>query len=345
MDETTEWLRKTKVQLTQAAETETSLVDLDGFKTALNPADGYFASRLFGLLSARHGGDLVPVDDLVRDLTDIAGSPIETRLRTLFDVYDENESGSIDAAEMRTMLAACASVGVLGPTDNVLDTITLSLFDDADKDGDGEISFDQFRDVLVAHAEILDNLAVSPESWLREASQVTLATDTASCTRRGKHYTDQQIGRVVFLVLYGIINVILFTLHAYKHRDTNAYIIVARGCGMCLNFNCAFIIVPVLSHDDDRDDHRYEYHHRHLYTSSTPTSGTNVTSAATTPTYWECLFTTRCGIGWIPGFGFAYLSGVLLWVPLLVIVAFSLPCIRRGGYFRVSYEVISGSLV
>ena len=86
----------------------------------------------------------------------------------------------------------------------------------------------------------------SPESWLREASQVTLATDTASCTRRGKHYTDQQIGRVVFLVLYGIINVILFTLHAYKHRDTNAYIIVARGCGMCLNFNCAFIIVPVL---------------------------------------------------------------------------------------------------
>ncbi len=39
MDETTEWLRKTKVQLTQAAEMKTSLVDLDGFKTALNPAD------------------------------------------------------------------------------------------------------------------------------------------------------------------------------------------------------------------------------------------------------------------------------------------------------------------
>ena len=50
----------------------------------------YFARRLFGLLSARHGGDLVPVDDLVRDLTDIAGRPVETRLRTLFDVYDEN---------------------------------------------------------------------------------------------------------------------------------------------------------------------------------------------------------------------------------------------------------------
>ncbi|KAI0213699.1 NADPH oxidase 5 [Lamellibrachia satsuma] len=75
----------------------------------------------------------------------------------------------------------------------------------------------------------------------------------------------------------------------------------------------------------------------YLYTSTTPTSATNVTSTATTPTYWECLFTTRCGIGWIPGFGFAYLSGVLLWVALLVIVVFSLPCIRRGGHFQVFY--------
>ena len=58
------------------------------------------------------------------------------------------------------MLAACVAVSVLGPTDNVLDTITLSLFDDADKDEEGEISFDQFRDVLRAHSEILDNLAV-----------------------------------------------------------------------------------------------------------------------------------------------------------------------------------------
>ena len=30
------------------------------------------------------------VDALLHDLTDIANSPIEARLRTLFDVYDEN---------------------------------------------------------------------------------------------------------------------------------------------------------------------------------------------------------------------------------------------------------------
>ena len=50
----------------------------------------YFATRLFGLVSARHGGERVAVDRLVRELTDVAHSPVETRLRTLFDVYDEN---------------------------------------------------------------------------------------------------------------------------------------------------------------------------------------------------------------------------------------------------------------
>ncbi len=50
----------------------------------------YFATRLFGLVSAHHGGGSVYVDALLQDLTDIAYSPVETRLRTLFDVYDEN---------------------------------------------------------------------------------------------------------------------------------------------------------------------------------------------------------------------------------------------------------------
>ncbi|KAI0213702.1 hypothetical protein LSAT2_001239 [Lamellibrachia satsuma] len=90
MDETTEWLTKAKAQLEQAATEESGLIDEDGFKAALKPANEYFATRLFGLVSARHGGERVAVDRLVQELTDVAQSPIETRLRTLFDVYDEN---------------------------------------------------------------------------------------------------------------------------------------------------------------------------------------------------------------------------------------------------------------
>ena len=39
MVETTEWLSKAKTQLEQAATAESGLIDEDGFKAALKPAD------------------------------------------------------------------------------------------------------------------------------------------------------------------------------------------------------------------------------------------------------------------------------------------------------------------
>ena len=53
-----------------------------------------------------------------------------------------------------------------------------------------------------------------------------------------------------------------------------------------------------------------------------------------TVTYWEYLFTLKAGLGYV-GPGFAYISGVLLDVILLIMVICSTPFIRRNGYFQV----------
>ena len=42
------------------------------------------------------------------------------------------------------------------------------------------------------------------------------------------------------------INTGLFILNAVRYKDSNVAIIIARGMGMCLNFNGAFIIVFML---------------------------------------------------------------------------------------------------
>ena len=52
-------------------------------------------------------------------------------------------------------------------------------------------------------------------------------------------------------------------------------------------------------------------------------------------TYAEVLFTTKSNIGWLVP-GFAYLSGVLLMVVLIIMVICSSPGVRRSGYFQVS---------
>ena len=51
-------------------------------------------------------------------------------------------------------------------------------------------------------------------------------------------------------------------------------------------------------------------------------------------TFWEYLFTTKPGIGWIyPGLG--YITGDVLIVVLLIIVVCSLSAVRASGYFQV----------
>lgn len=60
-----------------------------------------------------------------------------------------------------------------------------------------------------------------------------------------------------------------------------------------------------------------------------------VNSTATPPLeYWEYLFTFKSKIGFV-GPGFAYLSGVLLDIILLVMFLCSLSFVRRGGHFQV----------
>ena len=45
------------------------------------------------------------------------------------------------------------------------------------------------------------------------------------------------------LATYAGLHVLLFALAASAHRDLGASVMVAKGCGQCLNFDCSFIAV------------------------------------------------------------------------------------------------------
>ncbi|CAF0745978.1 unnamed protein product [Brachionus calyciflorus] len=66
-------------------------------------------------------------------------------------------------------------------------------------------------------------------------------------------------------------------------------------------------------------------------------NSTNASFIVSTPgaTFVELLFTNKSGIGWIKAL--AMPTGWALWVVLLIIEIFSLPCIRKKGYFQVFY--------
>ena len=61
-----------------------------------------------------------------------------------------------------------------------------------------------------------------------------------------KRYFRNNAPYTIFMLIYVLINIVLFIVSAVRYRTSNWCVIIARGCGMCLNFNSAFIAVPML---------------------------------------------------------------------------------------------------
>src|SRR5690606_8194064 len=52
----------------------------------------------------------------------------------------------------------------------------------------------------------------------------------------------------VLLALWAVVNVVLFAHAVWRYHELGANVLVqiARGCGACLNFNGALILVPMM---------------------------------------------------------------------------------------------------
>ena len=70
-----------------------------------------------------------------------SGEKAEDNLREIFDVFDADGSGYIDRDEMRSLMKKLAQ-------DLTNDEIT-QIIELVDKDGDQQISFEEFRDMVV----------------------------------------------------------------------------------------------------------------------------------------------------------------------------------------------------
>ena len=85
--------------------------------------------------------------------------------------------------------------------------------------------------------------------WLTASSSSSKSTGSSqSCFSfpYDKRYFQNNVSSTVFAIIYILINIGLFTLSAVRYRTYNWCLIIARGCGMCLNFNSAFMVVPML---------------------------------------------------------------------------------------------------
>ncbi|CAF4720726.1 unnamed protein product [Rotaria socialis] len=190
------------------------------------------------------------------------------------------------------------------------------------------------------------------------------------------HYITDNLSRIMMLILYILINISLLiyvTIYRVTTTKSHGLVVVARICGMLLNFNCAFIIVLMLRQtillirsnralrklipvDDHIDFHGVVgrviialvfstcYCTHSIYCSDDELFHGDISSNEIFLWKYSNLVTfvllffkffMNLGIGWVNGF--APLSGIILLLILVTMAICSMQWVRSGGHFGIFY--------
>ena len=79
---------------------------------------------------------------------------------SLFSLILHTGSGQIDHEELRTVLESCMEESALQLSASVLDDLTDALFEAADEDDSGTISFEELRQELEKYPDVMENMTI-----------------------------------------------------------------------------------------------------------------------------------------------------------------------------------------
>ncbi|XP_026221875.1 NADPH oxidase 5 [Anabas testudineus] len=350
LDEDNRWLEWVTKQFESIAGDDKE-IDLDEFKTALKVKESFFAERFFALFDS-DGSSSISLDELLKALNLLIHGNETDKLKFLFQVYDVDGSGSIDPDELRTVLKSCLRESAISLPEEKLDNLTLALFESADKDNSGSITFEELKAELETFPEVMENLTISAANWLKPPDLDQKKHQTPRYLTRSYWHNNSR--KLLFLCGYTCLNVLLFVVAMLRHSYGGGWFMVAKGCGQCLNFNCTFIMVLMLRRcltwlratwvvrllplDQNILLHQIVGYAILLFTLvHTAAHVFNFVwlSESSEYTLWEYLLTTRPGIGWVKGT--ASVTGVVLQLIICLMVLCSSTFVRRSGHFEVFY--------
>ncbi|XP_077173409.1 NADPH oxidase 5 isoform X7 [Paroedura picta] len=349
-DEGARWLAWAAEQF-QAIAGEDQEIDLEEFKSAFQVKESFFAERFFVLFDT-DGSGRITLDELLEALKRLIYGSEADKLRFLFQVYDVDGSGAIDSGELRTVLKSCLKESSISLPEEKLDDLTQALFESADADHNGSITFEELKRELERFPGVMENLTISAANWLKppqapkKRGRVRCLTPT---------YWQNHSSQLLFLGGFGCVNTLLFAFGALRQDGSDAWMMLAKGCGHCLNFNCSFIVVLMLrrcltwlratwaARVLPLDQHVLLHQVvgyvvvavAAVHTGAHVANFAGMSEAKEGYHLWESLFTTRPGIGWF--YGTASLSGLLLQVLIGLVLVCSHPFIRKSGHFEVFY--------
>lgn len=222
------------------------------FQQALELRSDFVAKHLFRQFDL-NGNGVIERSEFFAAIERLLTGTSSDKLAFLFRVHDQDQDGAIERLELERLIHLGLAESELKLPPKLVDEMIDALFEASDLNRDGRISFDEFAAVFAGYPELLDRVT-GANSVFRALKHEDVGAakdvDTVSRFRQVAHWIEEHGIVLLFLVVYVLINLGLFgsALLRYRAAGANGFIQLARGCGACLNFNCALILVPMLRH-------------------------------------------------------------------------------------------------
>ncbi|CAG9862830.1 unnamed protein product [Phyllotreta striolata] len=338
----------------------------EDFKNIVMSKNLFFTDRVFQIFDKDNSGS-ISLQEFLDAMHQFAGQTPEDKIRFLFKVYDLDGDGLIQHKELQHVMRACMEENGMQFSEEQIADLTMAMFEDADTNNRGAITYEALKNQLEKHGGLLENLSISIDRWLVPPSASTKKSSILSKCKNYRPYyfslpyLKNNYVYLAFLVGFLLVNAALFISRAVEYKNSNWFTIFARACGQCLNFNCTFILVLMLrqcitflrtrgySSILPLDQHIYfhkltgvfifGYSILHTIThicnfSLIVVNDPVINNMNYTANQW--LFTSTPGYFGLIG-GIANPTGIALLVILIAIFISSQAFVRRGGCFEVFY--------
>ncbi|KAM3957213.1 NADPH oxidase [Aphomia sociella] len=341
-------------------------INKEQFRNIVDSKNSFFTERVFQIFDEDNSG-AISLQEFIAAAHRFAGHTPDDKLRFLFEVYDMDGDGLIQHRELQHVMWACMEENGMQFSDEQLQQLTRAMFEDADTEQRGAITYEALRHQLSKHDGLLENLSISIDRWLvppkPEPERISIWQRLYKLKpyQLSLPYFKNNYVFLIYLMLFSLVNVGLFVQRLEKYWNDGIFTMLARACGQCLNFNCAWLLVLMLRRCMTQlrvrgagallplDDHIYLHKltgvlvllysllhtAMHLCNFSVRVVHDPILNADNF-TLHEWLLTERPRrFGLVAGC--ANPTGVALLLVLLVMYVCSQPFIRRGGSFEVFY--------